>query len=100
MGEGGETSLAAANYPAEMHFDASFEMMTPDSVLYADDPMHLFGKLADLEASGTELRTEGSGSVLVTADGQKKGRLAQVRLQLGEATVGREAYVTLGTVVA
>ena len=100
MGEGGEASLAAARYPAEMHFDASFEMMTPDSVLYADDPMHLFGKIADLEASGTELATEGPGSVLVTADGQKKGRLAQVRLQLGEATVGREAYVTLGTVVA
>jgi hypothetical protein len=69
-------------------------------VLYADDPMHLFGKIADPEASGTELATEGPGSVLVTADGQKKGRLAQVRLQLGEATVGREAYVTLGTVVA
>jgi hypothetical protein len=57
--------------------------------------MLLRGQLRDLEATGTELQTEGPGSVLVTAGGEAKGRICHVHIRLGEATVGREAYVTL-----
>jgi hypothetical protein len=97
LGDGSERSLDAVGYPGEMQFDTSFEIATPQGVLYGDAPLHLTGEMTDLEATGTELHTEGSGTVLVTAGGEAKGRIKAVRMRLGDATVGREAYVSLGS---
>jgi uncharacterized protein DUF6004 len=99
LGEGTEESLKSVSYPSELQFDTSFEIVTPNGVLYADTPMHLSGQLQNLDASGTELKTAGPDSVLVTDRGEAKGRLRGVQMRLGDATVGTEAYVTLGTAV-
>jgi hypothetical protein len=56
--------------------------------------MHLFGMLKDIQPAGTELSTDGADAALVTANGEVKGRLSGVRLALGDAVVGREAYLT------
>jgi hypothetical protein len=97
LGDGSERSLGSINYPVELQLDASFEIATPKGVLYGDTPMHLCGQLQDLEGTGTELQTEGPQSILVSVDGSPKGHIRELRMRLGEATVGREAYVTLGS---
>jgi len=99
LGNGSEPGLSEIKYPAELQFDVSFEVATPQGVLYADALVNLSGQLHDMEATGTELHTDGPGSVLVTADGQNRGRMLQLEMHLGETTVGQEAYVTLGSAV-
>jgi len=94
LGEGFENGLSAVRYPSELHFDANFEITTPTGVLYAASPVHVYGKLRDIQPAGTELKMEGTDSALVTASGEVKARLAGLHLALGEALVGREALLT------
>jgi len=94
VGEGWERSLDALSFPGDLHFDTQFEIVTHDRVLYASNPMHLYGRLKDMEPAGTELTMEGADAVLATVKGEIVGRLTGVRLLLGDAVVGREALLT------
>jgi hypothetical protein len=94
VGDGRERSLDSLTYPAELHFDANLEIATPNGVLYATNPLHLFGALKDLQPNGTELRMEGPDAGLVTADGVVRGRICGVHLALSDALVGQEALLT------
>lgn len=94
LGEGSEDSLSRVRYPGELHFDAQFELVTPSCTLYAASPVHLKGKLKDLEPDGTTLSTDHADAALLAEDGTPKARLTGVSMSLGEALVGTEAYVT------
>jgi hypothetical protein len=95
LGDGTEASLDAVRYPADLDFDANFELATPQGVLYADHSVHLSGTLKDLHPEGAELRMEGVDAPMVTKDGAGKGRLAGVHLQLQDAIVGERATVAV-----
>lgn len=95
LGDGAESSLGVLKYPGDIHFDVNFEIVTHDRVLYATNPVHLFGRLKDIEAPvGTELKMEGSDAGLATVGGEVRGRLLAAQLRLGDAVVGREALLT------
>lgn len=94
LGEGSEANLGAIRYPSDLHFDANLEIVTPNGVLYAANPVHLYGLLTDLEATGTHLGMEGADAALVTVGGEVKGRLSNLQLELGDALVGQEALLT------
>jgi hypothetical protein len=95
LGEGTEDSLSRVRYPSELHIDAHFEIATPTGPLYAVSPVHVVGKLRDLEATGTELSMAGSDSALVTADGTVKARLSGLRLAMRDTHVGATAAVNV-----
>lgn len=95
FGEGTEESLSRVKYPTELHIDAHLELITPHGVLYASNPVHINGKLKDIEPAGTELHMDGPDSVLVTADGDIKARLSNVRMAMRESIVGTEAHVSV-----
>jgi hypothetical protein len=94
LGDGMEKGLNTVRYPGELHFDAYFEIATPNGVLYATSPVHVYGMLRDLDAMGTELSMVGPDSALVNAAGEVKGRLGGLRIQFGDALVGQEALLT------
>jgi hypothetical protein len=94
LGEGTEESLSRVKYPGELHIDAQFELATPHGVLYTTNPVHINGKLKDIEPTGTELHTDGPDTPLVTADGEVKARLSGVRMAMRESIVGAEAHVS------
>jgi hypothetical protein len=94
VGEGWEDSLTALRFPSELHLDAQVEIVTPDGVLYAASPAHLRGMLPDVEVTGTELTKDGGDVALLTEDGDLAASIKSIDLRLGEAQVGREAYVT------
>lgn len=95
LGDGTEDSLSRVRYPSELHIDAEFEIVTPHVNLYAAGPVHVAGKLRDIEATGTELSMAGSDAALVTADGTAKARLTGVRLAMRDAHVGETAAVNV-----
>ncbi|GAB3974145.1 hypothetical protein GCM10029978_055030 [Actinoallomurus acanthiterrae] len=95
LGEGTEDSLSRVRYPSELHIDAEFEIVTPRGNLYAANPVHVAGKLRDLEATGTELGMSGADAPLVTTDGTVKARLTGVRLAMRDAHVGETAAVNV-----
>lgn len=95
LGEGTEDSLSRVRYPSELHIDAEFEIVTPAGNLYAVSPVHVSGKLRDLEPAGSELGMAGSGAALVTTDGAIRARLTGVRLALRDAHVGETAAVNV-----
>lgn len=94
LGDGTEDSLSRVRYPSELHFDAQFELMTPAATLYAAAPVHLSGKLKDIEPAGTTLSSDHADAPLLTADGTAKARLTGVTMRVAEALVGTEAYVS------
>jgi hypothetical protein len=101
LGDGAESSLGVLKYPGDIHFDVNFEVVTHDRVLYATNPVHLFGRLKDIEAPvGTELKMEGSDAGLATVDGEVRGRLLSAQLLLGDAVVGREALLTASAAIS
>jgi hypothetical protein len=95
LGEGTEESLSRMRYPSELHVDAEFEIVTPTGNLYAASPVHVAGKLRDLDATGTELGLVGADAALVTTDGQVKARLTGVQLATRDAVVGETAAVNV-----
>jgi hypothetical protein len=95
LGEGTEDSLSRVRYPSELHIDAYFEIATPTGPLYAVSPVHVAGKLRDLDATGTELSIAGADSALVTAEGAVKARLSGIRLAMRDAHVGETAAVNV-----
>lgn len=94
LGDGTEDSLSRVRYPGELHFDAQFELVTPSATLYAASPVHLSGKLKDVEPAGTALAADHADAALLTEDGTPRARLTGVTMKLGEALVGAEAYVS------
>jgi hypothetical protein len=94
LGDGNEDSLSRLRYPGELHFDAQFELLTPEATLYAASPVHLSGQLKDLEPNGTVLTADHADAALRTEDGTSRARLTGVTLKLGDALVGAEAYVS------
>jgi hypothetical protein len=95
LGEGTEPQLSVVRYPADLDFDANFELATPAGPLYADHSVHLSGSLNDLDPEGTELKMHGVDTPLVTKDGVVKGRLSGAHLQLQAAIVGERATVAV-----
>jgi len=95
LGEGTEESLSRVKYPSELHIDAEFELTTPHGVLYADNSVHVSGKLRDMDATGTELRMDGADSPLVTTGDEVKARLTGVTLAMRDAHVGETAAVNV-----
>lgn len=95
LGEGTEESLSRMRYPSELHVDAEFEIVTPTGNLYAASPVHVAGKLKDLDATGTELTMGGADAALVTTDGEVKARLTGVQLATRDSVVGEQAHVTV-----
>jgi Family of unknown function (DUF6004) len=94
LGDGTEESLSRVKYPSELHIDAQFELATPHGVLYTTNPIHINGKLTDIEPTGTQLSMDGPDSALVTADGQTKARLSNIRMAMRESIIGAEAHVS------
>nr|WP_262391263.1 DUF6004 family protein [Nocardiopsis sp. CNR-923] len=95
LGEGGEDSLSSVRYPGDLHLDAEFEVVTPHGVLYAASPVHMSGRLSDLDPAGTELTMVGSDTALLTTDDEAKARLSGLRLVMREAIVGEHAAVNV-----
>ena len=95
LGDGSEASFGAVLFPADLDIDANFEIATPRGVLYADNSVHMSGRLADLKPTGTELRMHGVDTLLVTKDGTGTVRLTGVHLQLQDAIVGERATVAV-----
>ncbi|HTY35347.1 DUF6004 family protein [Mycobacterium sp.] len=95
VGDGTETSFGVLAFPADLNIDANFEIATPRGVLYADNSVHISGRLIDVQPTGTELRMHGVDTPLVTKDGTGTGRLTGVHLQLQEAIVGERATVAV-----
>jgi hypothetical protein len=95
LGEGTEDSLSRVKFPGEMHIDAEFELVTPSQTLYASNAVHVNGKLRDMEATGTELRLDGTDTALVTTDGTPRARLTGVNLVMRDAYVGEHAAVNV-----
>jgi hypothetical protein len=94
LGEGNEDSLGRVRFPGDLHFDAQLELMTPSATLYAASPVHLSGKLTDLEPAGTTLSADYADAALLSEDGKSVARLVGVTMKVGESLVGTEAYVT------
>jgi len=94
LGDGTEESLSRVRYPGELHFDAHLELVTPTTTLYAAAPVHLSGKLKDIEPNGTTLSAEHADTAMLTTDGKSMARLTGVTMQMGEALVGTEAHVS------
>ncbi|MEU6038449.1 DUF6004 family protein [Actinomadura sp. NPDC047616] len=95
LGEGTEDGLSRVSFPAELHIDAEFEIVTPRGNLCAAGPVHVAGRLRDLEATGSELAMTGADTALVTDDGTVRARLAGVRLAMRDAHVGETAAVNV-----
>jgi len=95
LGEGTEESLSRVRYPGELHIDAQFEVVTPNGVLYAANPVHLRGQLKDIEPNGTQLSADHVDSALLTGDGTLRARLTGVQLAMGDALVGAHAAVNV-----
>nr|WP_233290546.1 DUF6004 family protein [Kitasatospora sp. MBT66] len=93
LGNESEDSLSRVRYPSELHINTEFELITPDATLRAKDPVHIAGKLRDLDATGTELRMEGAATALVTAEDTVKATLTGVTLLMGETVLGAHAPV-------
>jgi hypothetical protein len=94
LGEGNEDSLGRVRFPGDLHFDAQLELLTPSATLYAASPVHLSGKLTDLEPAGTTLSADYADAALLSEDGKSMARLVGVNMKVGESLVGTEAYVT------
>jgi hypothetical protein len=95
LGEGTEDSLSRVRYPSELHIDTEFELVTPQVTLYADNPVHISGKMRDMEATGTELRMDGADAPLVTTQDEVRARLTGVTLAMRDAFVGEHAAVNV-----
>lgn len=95
LGEGSEDSLSRVRYPADLHIDAEFELVTPQGNLYAASPVHMAGRLQDLEPTGTELAMGGADAPLVGTEGGVKARLTGARLVMRDAHVGETAAVNI-----
>lgn len=95
LGEGTEDSLSRVKYPSELHVDAEFELVTPRETLYATSPVHVNGKLKDMDATGTELRMDGADTALVTTEDEVKARLTGVTLAMRDAFVGEHSAVNV-----
>ncbi|MFC0098833.1 DUF6004 family protein [Micromonospora marina] len=93
LGEGNEDSLSRLKFPGDLHIDAEFELVTPHETLYAANSVHVNGKMRGMEATGTELKLDGSDTALVTVDEQPKARLTGVNLVMRDALVGEHAAV-------
>ncbi|ATY12028.1 hypothetical protein CU254_17320 [Amycolatopsis sp. AA4] len=95
LGEGSEDSLSRVRYPSELHVDTEFELVTADGALYASNPVHVFGKMATMEATGTELQMNGADAALVTVADEVKARLTGLKLVMRDAFVGEHAAVNV-----
>jgi hypothetical protein len=95
LGDGSEESLSLVKYPSELHVDTEFELVTPSRTLYATNPVHVSGKLRDMEATGTELRLDGTDTALVTTDDVVGARLTGLTLAMRDAYVGEHAAVNV-----
>jgi len=95
LGEGTEDSLSRVRFPSELHIDTEFELVTPAATLYATNPVHVFGKLAGMEATGTELQMNGTDAALVTVQDEVKARLTGINLVMRDAFVGEHAAVNV-----
>ena len=95
LGEGTEESLSRVKYPGELHFDAEFEIATPHGVLYGTSPVHVSGRLNDINPQGTNLRMVGSDTALVSTSDQVEGRLTGLTLVMRESVVGEHAAVNV-----
>ncbi|RLK58094.1 DUF6004 family protein [Actinokineospora cianjurensis] len=95
LGEGNEDSLSRVRFPAELHFDAEFDLVTPRGVLYSTNPVHLSGQLRDLDPSGTDLALSGQGTPLVTTEDVEKARITGLSLVMRESIVGEHAAVNV-----
>jgi hypothetical protein len=94
FGEGHEGKFEAVRYPAELHFDTHFEIVTPYGALYGASPVYVNGVLKNLDAVNSELKMEGSDTALINSKLEVKGRLTGVHLVLRDSIVGREAMMT------
>jgi hypothetical protein len=94
LGTGYEVAVEDVRFPAEIEFEANLDLVTPAGPLYGSAPVLVQGMVDDLDASGTELEMQGPGTTLVRADGEPVSRLIATRIQLGEALVGQQAYMT------
>ncbi|GAA3684621.1 hypothetical protein GCM10022224_056680 [Nonomuraea antimicrobica] len=95
LGERDEDSLSRVRFPSDLDIDAEFEIVTPAGTLYAANPVHLGGKLKDLQPAGSELAMDGADTPLFSADGTAKGRLTGVRFTMRDAFVDEQAYVNV-----
>lgn len=95
LGEGSEESLSRVKFPGALNIDAEFELLTPEATLYAANPVHVSGKLTDMDATGTELSMNGVDAPLVTTEDEVKARLTGVRLVMRDAFVGEHAAVNV-----
>lgn len=95
LGDGTEDSLSRVRYPSELHVDTEFELVTPAATLYATNPVHVFGKLATMETTGTELSMNGKDTALVTTQDEVKARLVGLKLAMRDAFVGEHAAVNV-----
>ncbi|MGW3967466.1 DUF6004 family protein [Amycolatopsis sp. NPDC005003] len=95
LGEGTEESLSQVRFPSELHVDTEFELVTPEVTLYATNPLHVSGKLNDMEATGTTLRSNGVDTALVTTGDEVRARLTGVELVMRDAFVGEHAAVNV-----
>jgi hypothetical protein len=95
LGEGTEQTLAKLKYPSELHIDTEFELSTPHVTLYATNPVHVSGKLKDMEATGTELHMDGADAAMVTTEDEVKARLTGLTLAMRDAFVGEHAAVNV-----
>ncbi|GLZ42303.1 DUF6004 family protein [Actinokineospora sp. NBRC 105648] len=93
LGEGTEDSLSRVKFPGELHFDAEFDLVTPNEVLYATSPVHLSGSLRDLDPQGTGLSMSGPGTALVTTSDTQRARITGLTLAMRESIVGQHANV-------
>jgi hypothetical protein len=95
LGEGTEDSLSRVRYPSDLHVDAQFEILTPHGTLYATNPVHIAGRLKDLDPRGTDLTLEGPDTALVTENDTVKARLTGAKLVMRESIVGEHAAVNV-----
>lgn len=95
LGQGTEDSLSRVKFPGDLHLDAEFELVTPSATLYAANPVHVSGKLKDMEATGTELSMSGADAPMVNTSDEVKARLTGVQLVMRDAFVGETAAVNI-----
>jgi Family of unknown function (DUF6004) len=95
LGDGTEESMSRVRFPSDLHIDAEFELNTPHGTLYATNAVHVTGKVRDVEATGTELRMEGTDTALVSTDDVVKARLTGATLAMKDAHVGETAAVNV-----
>lgn len=95
LGDGTEESMSRVRFPSDLHIDAEFELNTPHGTLYATNPVHVSGKVRDMEATGTEMRMEGTDSALVSTDDVVKACLTGATLAMRDAYVGETAAVNI-----